>query len=314
MITAKNYVAQATKSLRYSALAIAEEMPRDSKEITNIVDDFSNAVHFALPDNGVIFDDALRGMRGNSARLPFQTITIEYYAEDKPSAHNKDLRIAKKRLIYCFEVPRDQVGDLPATFQKAESYIFIYAFFENEEGVWCPCSLGMAVPSTWDDTSATTLMAPDLVKARDDIKMAGFPLPFMVDLWEEMVRQVGIDKAKQYAAHDIGGEVRAVLELCEALSCSNVTHEPIEKINPAVNARRIRAGKLPLYETRCLVINAGKQTAAGLSVGGSHSSPRQHLRRGHIRRLPIGNVWVNSCVVGSAANGVIHKDYAVDIA
>lgn len=105
---------------------------------------------------------------------------------------------------------------------------------------------------------------------------------------------------------------RVLAELCEALSCSNVTHEPIEKINPAVNARRIRDGKLPLYETRCLIINAGKQATAGTAQGGTHNSPRQHLRRGHIRRLLSGNIWVNSCVV--AANsplGKIDKSYAV---
>lgn len=102
-----------------------------------------------------------------------------------------------------------------------------------------------------------------------------------------------------------------VLELCEALSCKNVSHEPIERIDPAVNARRVRAGKLPLFETRQLVIDAGKPSRDSGQRGGTHASPRQHLRRGHIRRLPSGNVWVNSCVVGNRANGIIEKSYAV---
>lgn len=102
-----------------------------------------------------------------------------------------------------------------------------------------------------------------------------------------------------------------VLELCEALSCTNVTHEPIEKINPSVNARRVRDGKLPLYETHRLIINAGKTSGSHGVSGSSHASPRQHLRRGHIRRLPSGNIWVNSCVVGSAELGVVKKEYAI---
>jgi hypothetical protein len=105
--------------------------------------------------------------------------------------------------------------------------------------------------------------------------------------------------------------LRSVYELCEALSCTNVSHEPIEKINPAVNARRVRDGKLPLYETHRLVINAGKQSSISGVSGSSHASPRQHLRRGHIRRLPSGNIWVNSCVVGSAELGVVKKEYAI---
>lgn len=105
--------------------------------------------------------------------------------------------------------------------------------------------------------------------------------------------------------------IRPILELCEALSCSNVRHEPVEKINPAVNARRVRAGKSPIYETRRLVINAGQPTVEGHGAVGAHSSPRQHLRRGHIRRLPTANIWVNSCVVGRSENGVVNKDYSV---
>lgn len=52
--------------------------------------------------------------------------------------------------------------------------------------------------------------------------------------------------------------------------------------------------------------------SSGRDMASSHASPRQHLRRGHIRRHPTaGNLWVNSCVVGDPSNGVINKSYAV---
>jgi hypothetical protein len=102
-----------------------------------------------------------------------------------------------------------------------------------------------------------------------------------------------------------------VLEFIEALSCSNVSYRPTTKIDEQVNARRIRDGKVPLYETHTLFIETPNKTTKGDSLGGHHRSPRQHLRRGHIRRLPSGRkVWVNSAVIGRSENGVIKKDYA----
>jgi len=108
--------------------------------------------------------------------------------------------------------------------------------------------------------------------------------------------------------------VLAVLELCEALACSNVDSEVIEPFDQRKNARRIKQGKLPLYETRRLVIKAPLTRSADGHVQGdsNRQGPREHLRRGHIRRLQDGRrIWVQSCVVGSRENGVIHKTYAV---
>jgi hypothetical protein len=45
--------------------------------------------------------------------------------------------------------------------------------------------------------------------------------------------------------------------------------------------------------------------------GGTHASPRVHLRRGHIRRLPGKNIWVNATIVGNSDLGVVIKDYSV---
>jgi len=104
---------------------------------------------------------------------------------------------------------------------------------------------------------------------------------------------------------------RSLVELCEALACRNVSTEVVERVDRSVNARRIKDGKRPIYETKMLVINATAQSKTGIGGTGFHASPRQHLRRGHIRRLKIGNIWVNSCVVGDSSKGIIEKQYAV---
>lgn len=45
-------------------------------------------------------------------------------------------------------------------------------------------------------------------------------------------------------------------------------------------------------------------------MGGTHNSPRVHLRRGHPRQYAPGR-WtrVQPCAVGSPSRGMVHKDY-----
>lgn len=106
-------------------------------------------------------------------------------------------------------------------------------------------------------------------------------------------------------------ELMPILEFIEALSCTNV-EQTIHQEASQKNAQRIKSGKLPIYETKVLTIKASepKNNKQGLSTG-THASPRQHLRRGHIRRIETGNIWVNACVVGSKENGIINKSYNV---
>ena len=99
-------------------------------------------------------------------------------------------------------------------------------------------------------------------------------------------------------------------QLLQALSCRNVSTAIYQAASP-VNARRINSGKTPILETKMLVINSNATLSGTSNGGGPHGTHRQHLRRGHIRRLESGNIWVNSCVVGDAAKGKISKTYAV---
>lgn len=106
--------------------------------------------------------------------------------------------------------------------------------------------------------------------------------------------------------------LHAIFDFSEALTCSNVSTEIAEPVDPRVNARRMRDGKAPLLETRVLVINAGKTPPRGNeSQGTHHAGPRQHLRRGHIRRLPKENIFVQPCVVGDPKRGTVKQQYVV---
>lgn len=109
--------------------------------------------------------------------------------------------------------------------------------------------------------------------------------------------------------------IRSVCNLLCALSCSNtrIDNSPYPPSNTKNKLRRSK-NKLPLFEFKILTVDTSKsptQKDSNSSNTGKHASPRVHLRRGHIRKLPDKNVWVNSCVVGEKKNGIIQKDYLV---
>ena len=96
-------------------------------------------------------------------------------------------------------------------------------------------------------------------------------------------------------------EIRMVLELCEALSCKNIKPAIHQEASPA-NVKRIKAGKVPILETKVLTIdvNYGKVTVATDRTIQGRKSPVKHLRMGHTRRLKSGvKIWINNMVVSS---------------
>jgi len=103
-----------------------------------------------------------------------------------------------------------------------------------------------------------------------------------------------------------------VLAFLNALQCSNVH---IAKSEQKKIGKKIKTA-LAFDTYHILTIDApGRHQSEGEGAGhfGSHRAPREHLRRGHIRRL-AGNrrVWVNATVVAAGKSaGRVSKDYAV---
>lgn len=110
------------------------------------------------------------------------------------------------------------------------------------------------------------------------------------------------------SAGDIHAEAERVLGLLNALQCTNVSIERSARKNADKQVKTA----LNFDDYHVLTIKR-QAAAASDSAGGSHRSPREHLRRGHIRRLGDGRkVWVNATVVAAALGcGVVSKSYAM---
>jgi hypothetical protein len=97
---------------------------------------------------------------------------------------------------------------------------------------------------------------------------------------------------------------RPLFRLLNALACSNVTLDRIK-----AKAGKIKSA-LPFDDYHVLMVDTS--IAGGRGTPNGHRSPREHLRRGHSRRLESGrHVWINACVVAAGAPGKVTKDYAM---
>ena len=105
-------------------------------------------------------------------------------------------------------------------------------------------------------------------------------------------------------------EVSCVLDFLNALACKNV-HIEKSPAKATKQGKNVKAA-LPFDDYHFLTVDVpGKTGARGEGFGGSHRSPREHLRRGHIRRLESGPIWVNACVVNAGIGSKVGKSYLV---
>ena len=93
----------------------------------------------------------------------------------------------------------------------------------------------------------------------------------------------------------------------DSLNRGTKYYAPTKRAN---HVKRLRQGKVPMFDWRTVVIEPSKPKRE--HQGGTHASPRLHDRRGHWRVMKSGKkVWVKNCKVGDPSRGVIFHDYAM---
>lgn len=122
-------------------------------------------------------------------------------------------------------------------------------------------------------------------------------------------RQFERENYDGFEMNDYRDEVTVLYGLINALSCSNVrAQKSVAKV-----AAKTKAA-LPFDDYHVLFVETSARDASGGFLAHSqHRSPREHLRRGHIRRLADGRrLWVNATVVNAGIGGKVSKDYAIE--
>lgn len=105
-------------------------------------------------------------------------------------------------------------------------------------------------------------------------------------------------------------DLNTYITFCKNLHEYEVTFADIEPDKDRNKLRRAR-GKTPLFTYKVLTI--GKPKRKSKHLGGTHASPRSHLRRGYYRSSRNGvRHWVQPCMVKGDTDGFVHKDYKVE--
>lgn len=104
--------------------------------------------------------------------------------------------------------------------------------------------------------------------------------------------------------------LRLVYSTLALLECNNIETVTIKKKR---TKREKKSFDFPEIDYKVLALRADeKKYTSENNTGVTGTKKRQHLRRGHIRRLSSGKTtWVNSCIVGKDNESVLYKDYNI---
>jgi hypothetical protein len=251
---------------------------KHAKEITGLFiyagEMSEKAVRFILPDGGEILEDReFRAVEDTVLRLPFPVIALEY-----------------------FENTHNPVGI--HTVKSSKRMVIAYEVFENEE------IFIRIIPISWIDELQVWQPLPPIslnTKAKgSDLKVIDR------ETWE--LKCIHLHNYANYIFNvsDYMNEAVALFSFLNALACSNITTEKLSRKGP-LNPR----GMVPFDEYHVLTLPSHR-SIDGTDQGGSHRSPREHLRRGHIRRLSDSRkIWVNAAIVNCGIGSKTKKDYAI---
>jgi len=253
---------------------LKEEMDVIAREY---VYDLRKAVKFQLPFMGKFFEDhEFRGLDGvGEIRLPYPLLAFEYSATDQVEEPGQFA--STKRVILAAEYT-DPVND--------ERHIGLGVFsYMDKIKRW------FALPPVDIDLNPKEVIE----KGSAYYKFNGSKL-------------VHYMMSKGCQPSDWATEIEVLMNFLNASTCRNV-HVDVHRANVKGKAAK---SPYPFDDYHYLTVDApGTTSAPRESLGGSHRSPREHLRRGHIRRLEAGPVWVNATVVNPGVGGVIKKNYKV---
>lgn len=335
-----NYSTHAIDALLRQVPPISILAPTTAAITRKIAADLKVGVKFLLPDEGVIF----AGKRKPGSvpdidlfHLPFPITIVEFHMQtpDSESEHRSGVQIisALKRLAIAYDmsVPEVRAGWAPLSAIKnvPTDGVLIWPVNDvsgaSQEEVaatggwslnWCGAHIPANSVATLRDVDS---LPPDLKeevqKNNPGVTRTGY-FNYNAIVCGEVGRAVSndfIDRGVYDAmiTRDIIHEVNAVLDLGVALACRNVRKEVVAAPDK-LNKKRERSGKTPFFDYHILTVDVPGRTGGGAGIGTptGRSSPRGHLRRGHIRRLDTGPIWINSTVV-NPGHDFLGKDYKV---
>jgi hypothetical protein len=246
---------------------------------------------FALPYGAIMTDRNIKNpmvFDGDILRPPYPVCVFEFVGDHKP--HVTTPHKSSKRVVVVFD--RGEYAELMAVAHRdidgrwmAPTVLFRMPY--DQKGIF-------QIDSTLGLTSSCRIV------------------PYLMNTCAVLLYKCGEDMEKFFSlmASDFGDELWAYLDFCRTIHDRQVTFDDIEP-DPKKNKMRRARGKAPLFTYKVLTV--GKKKRKSRHLGGTHASPRSHLRRGYYRTSRNGvRHWVQPCMVKGETDGFVHKDYKVE--
>lgn len=285
-----NFLRNAIPDLEKKYLkAIEIESPVTARAMRDILNTakLESTQKFILPNTGRILDDDMKAVP-SVLRLPFPVIEIEYTCITN-SIGLPEQELGKERTERA--VKRIIIA------KEYEEYIAVfsivkYEYSSNKDDIWVffPYCAVLAKNNPEKAFKVTSV--------GDDIEYVKSLHPE----WERM------------ASLDLMDESRAVVEFIEALSCSNIGFSERYSSNPSGKKLKKNIG---FDSYRVLSINAtgnkeNLKFEPETNVSNGRASPREHVRRGHIRTYASGlKIWINNVIVNANIGSKVVKTYSI---
>ncbi len=308
-----NYCTHAIEFLSKYLSSMHRLRPEYGAWCRTICNSMRTGVKFQMPDGGRILTDGLE-MLPERIRLPYPEICIEYAYRDGTSGLAPGFAESPERVLICREITAEEIAAgnkkrfASGIYNAGSGPFIMFTYVARQKApdlpgghMWGPGAAWCLFPQTRD---AAHMLTPDGLHKSE----VGF-LSEDFQGWREYVERSG-GRVDEVVSYDFMTEIPVILSLVQALSCTNVGQTTIPAPDK-LNKHRARAGRTPFFEYKILEIEAPAASIRSPDQGGTHASPKMHLRRGHIRRLPKGNIWINAMVVGRASAGTVVKDYRV---
>jgi hypothetical protein len=245
---------------------------------------------FVLPDHGRLKDRTKPiELPGNIFRPPYPICVLEFAGD-----HTPDVPVANRssrRIVMVFD-HGDRVDIVPVTYV-------------DHMKIWAPPIFKFTLH--YGENAAVHITGNGM----NTLTHFGALMP---DLFGTLKNDTFGGSVEQFArtmADDYLDELWAYTDFCRTLHENHVEFEDIPIHKGQAKMRRA-LGKSPLFTYKTLVI--GKKKRKSAHQGGTHASPRSHLRRGYYRTSQKGvRHWVQPCMVKGDTDGFVHKDYLVEV-
>ena len=323
-----NYTSHAIEDIKAMAQGFPPKFAATAAKLRKVTLMLDQAVKFLLPDNGDLVDFAhIDAATMDLLRLPFPLVVLEVpfpptgsIIESGPMKETSSSR----RIVLAWDESFAARSAIAPDYTEPGVYV-VAVYYTDETREWVVSPVGLFMPRDNDirtvadgahdkaeQLAVEALLAQAAITQKSQVLDVRY-FDVLPQLKALMSAEVGEDVTQARMQMDVRDEMLFTWGFCVTVNCVNVavaTVAPPEKLN----AKRIRNGKPPLYEYKVLELPEPRQGGASAQyrLDGLRQGPRQHLRRGHPRRLQDGRVtYVRAAVIGTGSLGTVQKDYRV---